>query len=591
MNRLIEKSENAISLESRIILNKNSFDIDNFHAASVSLILLDYNAISDDFDYEAMSKSWSSISFEAYETLTILAWSDDNHTNNDYAPNSITNLEQLLDFSHLVGCKAAIQKQLTNLEAKFQSEEKTDKGIMIGINLAVRRPYKIQGERSSIEFMPYLMYGCFEKSPIGHHVFSLLSPVKALGQRHSLSRKILAKLNGTNPEIMETQLHIFGCGSLGSKLVSHLAKGGIGKYALYDNSDFSPHNSARHILDDTGVFSGQNKSTLLASYVKRHRSHAVAYPFDVCSLLSENFTSLNSGIIIDTTASLHISDAISAADWLAEPIVQAGLYASGSIGFISRENLARSVRVSDIQSMLSDIRIDDGYVMQHLPDYNPIDPIPVGHGCSSYTMVVADDVITEFSSGMSQLIKTFMKSKAEDNAQLWLGFSASEGPGINWKKYEIEPFISIKADGWDIRISKPASDKINQISLKYEGYEYGGVLLGAISTSRRRLTITRVIDAPSDSVSSKSHFELGTSGLSDTIIDLKKRSGNELTYLGTWHSHPNGGGPSVTDRDSTRKISQLRLGTPSTLLIWTPEGYQAAVEPKADEQKPHNSKR
>lgn len=581
LKQKVSDDANAILLESRFIFDKEFSGKDDFHADAISVLVRNTDDVTETTDFNKMSQAWATKFLEAYETVSVFSWPDNQTICDEYAPNDILTLKDLLNFCEKIGCKDAIKEKLITIESKFQASAKAGEDLMVGLILAVRRPYRIQGEKSSIELLPYIMYGIFSKSPVGHPVFSELSPIRALGQRHELNSQLLADLNGTDIEILDKTLHFFGCGSLGSKVVSHLTKAGIQELHLYDKNTFSPHNSARHVLAETGIFSGRNKAVALSNYVRLHFAKSTFNPANVSELLAVPQKIFNAGVLIDTTASPHVSDAISSADWLNQPVIQGGLLGNGSIGFLSRESADRSTRTTDIQAMLSDMRIDDDEIAKFLPKASDNQLVEIGHGCSSRTMVIADDLMSEYSAGMSMIIKEMLKEPAERNATLWLGLAAIGKPGINWQKKTVGLFIKIAADGWDIRVSEPAAQKINELSRQYGDKEFGGVLLGAISTLRRRLTITRVIDAPEDSTYSETEFILGTKGLTDQIIDLKKRSGHELTYLGTWHSHPKGGGPSATDRKSAKNVSELSLGNPSLLLIWTPNGYHAVVEPKA----------
>lgn len=71
---------------------------------------------------------------------------------------------------------------------------------------------------------------------------------------------------------------------------------------------------------------------------------------------------------------------------------------------------------------------------------------------------------------------------------------------------------------------------------------------------------------------------LGTEGLKDMIKTVQNNSGNLLTYIGTWHSHPLGGGPSEIDQQTIVRMKALRLGAPTINLIWTPSGFHALVD-------------
>lgn len=76
-------------------------------------------------------------------------------------------------------------------------------------------------------------------------------------------------------------------------------------------------------------------------------------------------------------------------------------------------------------------------------------------------------------------------------------------------------------------------------------------------------------DAPEDSKRRPSYFELGTIGLNDKIESYEVKTNGLLTYIGTWHSHPLGCGPSGTDRGMKEKLMKDRENCPSVCLIYS----------------------
>ena len=110
--------------------------------------------------------------------------------------------------------------------------------------------------------------------------------------------------------------------------------------------------------------------------------------------------------------------------------------------------------------------------------------------------------------------------------------------------------------------------------------ETGGLLFGERDDAARTITIDDASGPPPDSTHSPTGFVRGTSGVDDCLKTLGDGSApSRSTYLGDWHSHPNGTAElSPTDRQA---VTGLRDDSASLLLIWagTPEaaGYVAEV--------------
>jgi hypothetical protein len=136
--------------------------------------------------------------------------------------------------------------------------------------------------------------------------------------------------------------------------------------------------------------------------------------------------------------------------------------------------------------------------------------------------------------------------------------------------------VELDNQDWELRVLDSAYDMIANEVFRWPKVETGGVLIGRLCLTRKCAIITRVVEAPPDSVRTSSRFELGTEGLVGRITAIQKSSG--LTYLGTWHSHLYGSAPSGIDEATLKKIKELRLGIPAFNLIW----HNAALSCFAD---------
>ena len=100
-------------------------------------------------------------------------------------------------------------------------------------------------------------------------------------------------------------------------------------------------------------------------------------------------------------------------------------------------------------------------------------------------------------------------------------------------------------------------------------YETGGVLVGYYNTHHTTAVITRVTNAPKDSVCNRMSFNRGIKGLKEYLFTLWKEK-NEY-YLGEWHSHPHASAnPSNIDINQIKLIakdSKFNCSEPLLLVI------------------------
>ena len=130
---------------------------------------------------------------------------------------------------------------------------------------------------------------------------------------------------------------------------------------------------------------------------------------------------------------------------------------------------------------------------------------------------------------------------------------------------------------WEVRILASVVAKIRHEANLYVPSENGGTLYGIVNPLMHRITVTRAEEAPQDSKRESDRFVHGTEGLRERVKEIEQRSKDLIGLLGTWHSHPRGGGPSPTDRSTADTFAQLREAGPFLMLIVLPNGALKAL--------------
>lgn len=87
--------------------------------------------------------------------------------------------------------------------------------------------------------------------------------------------------------------------------------------------------------------------------------------------------------------------------------------------------------------------------------------------------------------------------------------------------------------------------------------ETGGVLLGW--RGRGRAEVVELVDGGPAAERERHRFAPDGPWQRAQIAERYERSGRTLKYLGDWHSHPAGGGPSSLDHATAAKIAQTRV--------------------------------
>ena len=102
--------------------------------------------------------------------------------------------------------------------------------------------------------------------------------------------------------------------------------------------------------------------------------------------------------------------------------------------------------------------------------------------------------------------------------------------------------------------------------------ETGGVLLGYEDTEEReQLQLVTTVGPGPRAAHRRHRFKPDSAWQRDRIATIYRNSGNVVTYLGDWHSHPHvSGKPSRLDRGTARRIARFteaRVPHPLMLIV------------------------
>lgn len=143
---------------------------------------------------------------------------------------------------------------------------------------------------------------------------------------------------------------------------------------------------------------------------------------------------------------------------------------------------------------------------------------------------------------------------------------------------EVPPMIIFQAkndSSWQIRMVTSIIETMQQEMKSAMPHETGGVFIGCANFKTKTVHIVELIKAPFDSRANTVCFFRGIDGLPEAIREVNELSGNQLGYIGEWHSHPQGpDGMSCVDFNTVKRFKkdfdQLTTPLPVLLMIITP---------------------
>ncbi len=478
-----------------------------------------------------------------------IVWSADDKVCKEYLINMPKELKHFKSYCSSYGI------DLTELE---RIETQLDINIFkeIPVIVAIRRPNKVIGFNGSIEFSNHIMIIDSDDKVGGKIDDNVL--LKFSSHNQPLTHKMAKMISGVSPT-NELSL-VLGCGALGSKIVMHLARSGQQQLVLSDPDVISPHNMTRHALLGDQV--GLNKATAIVKSLERIFPDQKTEISDLKKPgLSFTKAEFNKPWkwIFDFTASENVFNAlINEKSFTAPKICRANISDLGNLGLMVIEGKERNPRIDDVQVYLHSLYDEKPKIQEWLKreDENAAGTVSfnVGVGCNSETTILADDAISSHAAYFSAVIKRQMKNKSQKGKIFLNRIADSQNYSIETEVIDVEPFTIINAvndSTWTIRYKDGIVKRLITQKNRAGKKETGGVFIGVVNYKTKTIHVTDLIDAPPDSKSNAVCFFRGHTGLPEKIQSIREKSGNQLGYIGEWHSHPHGpDGLSETDMDT-----------------------------------------
>ena len=522
------------------------------------------------------------------KSLALVVWpgkrpSGDLIVNDTYLPETVDSVASLKERAALYGCRGELDSGLNWLRTCTPSWLPSSP-IPMAVILLARRPFPLIGSTSPIELCPYVLeIASPHLLPDGD-----ASVVRAAAHHSAISRELLARMAGLEPEAKAPSWTLVGAGSLGSKLALHLARAGNGPSAVIDKSGMAPHNAARHALvpatGELQIFWTDSKARMLVQALEGLNQTATPMQADAARMLmlgedARHAWSKKSWAVVNATASPVVREAFGASNAMPARVVETSLFAGGRVGLITVEGPDRNPSTTDLMAEFYAI-------LREQPDLasiifsrdESVSRQPTGQGCGSLTMTMSDGRLSLFGAGMSEhLLVRHREGLPKEVGEVLIGHLSGDGLGLVWCAHRIPPAIVVPAtngEPWSVHVHPRALSKMQEEVSRWPDVETGGVLMGRLSEVARVAHVVDVIEAPEDSRRASHEFVLGTTGLRRQMLEYSETIDWSLYCLGTWHSHLSPGGPSGKDRATARAVALARL-TPSIFLVITPTGFHA----------------
>ena len=493
---------------------------------------------------------------------------------------SVRDLNSLLRYADVAGCKALAENVVLHNLRYANAGGHMSFLILIGTwrpkPLVKSIPGLAQGPAASLELAGFYVW--MKKDERHGYQVDFVREARLLAQA---DYRNLNRFAGYTT--LPGNTVIVGLGALGSKIAEHVLREGAPTLKLVDYDKFNPHNLARHTLAADSVFFP--KVTELQAQLNAINPHCKIEPFrrNFASIpvgaLKKELIGDAKGALIDATADIQVMRRLCNKDCVMR-VAKVELAHGGLLGLLYYEGRGRKPRVDELKAVIPTLG-------QHVPEIsawlNGDDKFSMdtGIGCASASMQMADSRVSLHAANFMASLGKFIR--LEDHPPgIGIGILDENGHFNGWKWITEEPFqVHSVKDGaatWDVRVRKSVSSKIDEHRQNAAAIETGGYLYGTYDLTLRTIYVTAAAAVVSEA--SPARVRLPGAGTSPEELELRKFSGDQMTLLGTWHTHPGGAArPSFVDIEQFKKDAAAcsQMPVPHIMLIQADTGVSVSL--------------
>jgi integrative and conjugative element protein (TIGR02256 family) len=368
-----------------------------------------------------------------------------------------------------------------------------------------------------------------------------------------LTRDSAATFNGVRPSTHSFMM--IGLGALGSQIYLNCLRCGFGEWTLIDADIVLPHNLARHALVNCvgvpKVEATADFGKLILEDVETRAIEADILTFPTVQDPEIASALPNLAAILDCSASFAVSRHL-ASDFPSDVRrISIFLNSTGTDLVVLCEPSSRDTRLDDLEMQYYRFVFHDDRLQHHFTSPSP--GIRYSVSCSDISAVIPHDLVSVFAAVASRKIRRLSES-SEAFIGVW-----TVSPATMEVSLAIEVVSSVNTQslgGWEIRYDDAVIKIMRDFRQSKLPTETGGILIGDFDTQRKIVYLVDALSAPADSIEKVSCFIRGTSGLSSALDMVSKRTGQQLKYVGEWHSHPRKTAP-IASADDERLLEIL----------------------------------
>jgi hypothetical protein len=330
------------------------------------------------------------------------------------------------------------------------------------------------------------------------------------------------------------QAVIAGVGALGSNMLDLWRRCGWGTWDAIDPDHMRPHNVLRHATAFTGCAKADAVAMHDANLWRTRNFRIGAINNDVTDLDDPRVKHAleRAALIIDATTTLEAPRFL-AQQSLTARIVSTFLTPTGDDAVLIAEDSERRFRVDTLEAQYWRAVLNEEWGDCHLT--KPGATFRSGGSCRDVSAVIPYSSIVLHAAILAQQIQSL---PLEPMIRIWER-EPSVG-SVSVHEIDVARPIECSMGLFTIIWDEHTRAKVRALRTDALPSETGGVLVGYHDFVDQRIYVVDALPAPPDSEGTPDGFRRGIEGLVPAIEQCRRRSAGHVSYIGEWHSHPEG---------------------------------------------------
>lgn len=372
------------------------------------------------------------------------------------------------------------------------------------------------------------------------------------------TKALLLRAGPDAQEIQEKKIAIIGNGAIGSFVADLLARSGTSIQRLFDYDLLWPANLIRHAAPP-GTPAGMPKTWALKENLEQYpwvtidaadpSDDGVVWTIDRIQTIVES-----NDLTIDATGHSGIAELVSrVALNCNKPFISVALFRGGSVARVRRQALAADAPIVQRPYL-------GGY-----PEIPPLDEeaeyVGTETGCLAQVHNAPPTSVVHAAVLAVEVALDFMTGRNEQPDEVIEVVRLGDPPFNRLGRLRAEDLLTV------VDVSERAQEVIRQASRRAYPDETGGVLLGAVVD--RRLVVAEAVEIK-DLDATPISYRVGEGKVAEEVARSRDRD-RRHGYVGEWHSHPLGTGPSPKDTGMMLNIAAESDTEAPVLLLVHPQ--------------------